>query len=388
MKALQFDRSIPKFAAARISSTLLSSSGVKVAPLQLLNTATPSLPTPEWVRVKPILSGICGSDLASISGHASRYFESMVSFPFVPGHEVVGTLEDGKRVVLEPALSCRVRGLSPLCDACLREDSGSCQFLRGGHIQPGLQTGYCASTGGGWGQEFVAHPTQLHEVPEHLSDGAAVIVEPTACAIHAVMDANLMPDDDVVVIGAGTLGLLTIAALKEFVAPRTIIATAKYPEQKQFAYELGATEVVDPNEVTRAVRRLRGAKMLGNYVTDGVDAVFDCVGNSGSIAQALEIAKPRGMVSLIGMPDNVSVNLTSLWHREIRLCGAYAYGREANGERTFDIAFRLVESAKLERLVSARYPIANYRDAIEHAANAGKRGAIKVVFDLQERQSS
>jgi threonine dehydrogenase-like Zn-dependent dehydrogenase len=386
MKALQFEKNLPKFAAARLSSTVLSSSGVRVAPLQLVNREPLPLPAPEGIRVKSLLSGICGSDLASISGHASRYFESMVSFPFIPGHEVVGIAEDGRRVVLEPALSCRVRGISPLCEACLRDDSGSCQYLRGGHLLPGLQTGYCASTGGGWGQEFVAHPSQLHNVPEYFSDEAAVIVEPTACAIHAVLSADLMTDNDVVVIGSGTLGLLTVAALKELVNPRTIMATAKYPQQKEFAYELGATEVIDPNEVTRAVRRLRGAKLIGNYVTDGVDAVFDCVGTSSSITQSFEVVKPRGTVSLIGMPDNVSLNLTSLWHREVRLCGSYAYGREANGERTFDIAMRLVEQAKLERLVSAHYSIANYRDAIDHAANAGSRGAIKVVFDLRERQ--
>jgi hypothetical protein len=79
----------------------------------------------------------------------------------------------------------------------------------------------------------------------------------------------------------------------------------------------------------------------------------------------------------------VSVELTGLWHKEIGLLGAYAYGVEEGGARTFDLAFELVASARLDRLVSAAYPLDRYRDAIDHAANAGSRGAVKVVFDLR-----
>jgi len=88
-------------------------------------------------------------------------------------------------------------------------------------------------------------------------------------------------------------------------------------------------------------------------------------------------------VVMVGMPGRVSVDLTGLWHKEIRLVGAYAYGVEESGERTFDLAFDLVTDADLGRLVSAAYPLDRYRDAIDHAANAGSRGAVKVAFDLR-----
>jgi hypothetical protein len=88
-------------------------------------------------------------------------------------------------------------------------------------------------------------------------------------------------------------------------------------------------------------------------------------------------------VVLVGMPGRVTVDLTGLWHKEIRLVGAYAYGVEEGGPRTFDLAFELVRDAGLARLVSAAYPLDRYRDAIDHAANAGSRGAVKVVFDLR-----
>jgi hypothetical protein len=87
------------------------------------------------------------------------------------------------------------------------------------------------------------------------------------------------------------------------------------------------------------------------------------------------------------MPAVVKLNLTTLWHRETELAGAYAYGTEtlADGSRrrTFDLAFALVRDAGLGRLVSATYPLTDYRAAIEHAANAGRRGAVKVAFDLR-----
>jgi hypothetical protein len=90
------------------------------------------------------------------------------------------------------------------------------------------------------------------------------------------------------------------------------------------------------------------------------------------------------------MPGNVTLDLTPLWHKEVALVGAYAYGQEAGGRRTFDLAFELVEAADLGRLVSAGYPLDRYREALEHAANAGSRGSVKIAFDLRnerERES-
>ena len=94
MKALLFERSLPRFAAARVAGAWAPGGGAKVGPLHLADVDPPELPGPGWRRITPILSGICGSDLATVDGRSSRYFEPIVSFPFVPGHELVGHLED------------------------------------------------------------------------------------------------------------------------------------------------------------------------------------------------------------------------------------------------------------------------------------------------------
>jgi threonine dehydrogenase-like Zn-dependent dehydrogenase len=337
--------------------------------------------------VRPTLAGICGSDLATVAGKSSRYFEPIVSFPFVPGHEIVGTTEDGARVVVEPVLGCAARAITPPCPACAGGSTGRCEHLTLGHLKPGLQTGYCADTGGGWSTALVAHASQIHPVPETLSDDGAVMVEPAACAVHAALRARVPAGGLVAVLGAGTLGLCVVAALRRFALPGTVIVGAKHPDQQAEARRLGADVAVAPEEVRRAVRRAARCLAVGERLSGGADVVLDCVGNGASIHEALAITRPGGRVVLVGMPGPERLDLAPLWQREIELVGAYAYGTEAlpdgRAARTFDLAFELAASADLGRLVSARYPLERYREAIEHAATAGSRGAVKIVFEPQ-----
>lgn len=402
MKALQFERNVPKYAAAMLAGALRPGAGAKVGPLRLADVDTPELPGPDWVHVKPRLAGICGSDLSTIDGSSSRYFDPIVSFPFTMGHEIVGDLIDPAngiteadgthRVVIEPVLGCVARNISPVCSYCAAGDLGNCVNIAFGDLQPGLQTGFCCDTGGGWSTTMVAHRSQLHAVPEGMSDEAAVMIEPTACAVHGALALTDNAAGEVVVIGSGTLGLLTIAALRHFERGSPIIAVAKHPEQRRLARELGADVVVEPDEIKRAVRRITGSMALGDgdivRLTGGVGNVIDCVGSSASLADALAITAPRGAITMVGMPGNVEVDLTPLWHKEIMLAGAYAYGREPREakRRTFEHAFELVQSADLGRLVSATYPLSRFTDAVNHAATAGRRGAVKIAFDLRSEK--
>ena len=398
MKALVFERDVPRFAAAKVLSKLAPSRAHGAGPLRLNERAPdPHLPGSDWVRLRPRLSGICGSDLATVQGTSSRYFEPIVSFPFVPGHEVVADTDDGARVVLEPVLGCVTRGISPVCGACAAGDLGRCERLTFGALRPGLQSGFCCDTGGGWSTAMVAHPSQLHVVPADMSDEAAAMVEPAACAIHAALAPGLLGGANsgtvASVIGAGTIGLLTICALMKYNPVQQLIVAARHPEQHQWARSFGATAIVDPSALTRTVRRATGSMAIGDgaieRLTGGCDVVFDCVGSNESISQALAVVRPGGRIVLVGMPATVTVDLTPLWHREVALIGAYAYGVEPSvgGRRTFDLALELAASANLGQLVSATYTLDRYDDAIAHAAAAGRRGAAKICFDLrQEKQ--
>lgn len=406
MKALIFERNLPRFAASRVASVLGSGRGAGVGPLHLADMDPPERPSEHWFHLRPLLSGICGSDLATLDGRSSRYFEDIVSFPFVPGHEVVGVLDGGgidhlgtalmpgARVVIEPVLGCAPRHVEPLCPRCSEGHTGLCSNLAYGDIAPGLQTGFCSDTGGGWSMAgLVAHASQIHAVPESFTDEDAVIVEPTACAVHAAVSGAISPGDTVAVIGAGTLGLATVAALHHVVRPQancTVLVGAKHPHQRRTAERLGADIVVPPDQLARAVRRHVGSLVLGGRLTGGADVVFDCVGSAESLAQALAMVRPRGRVVLVGMPGRVSVDLAPLWHRELTLVGAYAYGvesrssgsRPTDDRRTFEIALDVVAAADLGSLVSATYPLERFEEAIAHAGAAGRRGGVKVAFDL------
>ena len=448
MKALVFERVVPRFAAARVAATLRGSGrGAAVGPLRLLDQDPPATPGPDWIHVRPRLAGICGSDLATVDGATSRYFEDLVSFPFVPGHEILGvvepspgagasgsgsaagtgagdpgsagdgtaagraagasaagasaagssaagagawaSLQPGERVVVEPVLGCVPRALEPLCPACAAGDTGSCQHVAFGHLSPGLQIGYCTDTGGGWSTAgLVAHRSQLHRVPDTMSDEDAVMVEPTACAVHGALSAGIVGTDTVAVIGAGTLGLATVAAVRRLQAPSTLLVGARYAHQRSLAVELGADRAVPSVQLERTVRRATHSLRSAGQVTAGADVVFDCVGSVDSIAAALAMVRPRGRVVLVGMPGRVTLDLAGLWHRQVALTGAYAYGTETvdgTRRRTFDLAFDVAADAHLGRLVSARYPLERFTEALAHAGSAGSRGAVKIVFDLDQQ---
>ena len=386
MDALLFSRKEARYVAAMAAARVKPGAGASVGPLKLTQLDPPVLPGPGWEHVTTRLAGICGSDLATIDGRASRYFEALASFPFIPGHEVVAQRADGSRVVLEPVLGPETRGEVPAWPGAGQADGNDYGHLTAGLLEPGLQTGSCASTGGGWSQMFAAHDSQLHVVDEHLSDESAVMIEPTAAGIHAVLRGNVPDGGTVAVIGAGTMGLTAIAALRRYTKVDAVVVAARYPHQHQAARLLGADLTVVPDELGRAIRRAAGTRVVGSTLGSGVDVTIDAVGSSSSLTDAIGFTRPRGRVVLLGMPNQVDMNLTALWHRETELVGAYCYGTEhGHGDKhTFELAADMVGDLDLGQLVSEVFPLAKYQTAIEHAAQAGPRGLIKIAFDLRE----
>ena len=385
MDALLFPRKEVRYVAAMAASRIKPGAGASVGPLKLTQLDPPDLPGPGWEHATTRLAGICGSDLSTIDGRASRYFEALASFPFIPGHEVVADRADGSRVVLEPVLGPETRGEVPAWPGAAQADGNDYGHLTAGVLEPGLQTGSCASTGGGWSEIFAAHESQLHVVAEALSDESAVMIEPTAAGIHAVLRGNVPDGGTVAVIGAGTMGLTAIAALRRYTKVDAIVVAARYPHQHQAARLLGADLTVVPDELGRAIRRAAGTRVVGSTLGSGVDVTIDAVGSSSSLTDAIGFTRPRGRIVLLGMPNQVDMNLTALWHRETELVGAYCYGTEhGHGDKhTFELAAEMVGDLNLGQLVSELYPLADYQAAIEHAAQAGPRGLIKVAFDLR-----
>jgi threonine dehydrogenase-like Zn-dependent dehydrogenase len=395
--SLELYRSVARYLAARAVADRVP--GLVAGPLAPLRLASKPDPTPlgeGWVLLKPRLSGICGSDLATISGRSSFYFSPLVSLPFVLGHELVGEVAEdqdglakGTRVVLDPVLGCEARGLEP-CAGCAGGRKGRCDRVTTGHVSPGLQTGYCADTGGGWSRLMQAHRSQLVPVPDDVPDEVAVLLEPLACATHAALRAELEPDAEVLVVGAGTVGLLTLAALRAYTKAGRVTAVAKHPRQRELALKLGAHDVVEPSEAVRAVRRATGSIRLRPergmpFLLGGVDVAFDCVGSRGSLDLSLRATRAGGRVLLSGIPTG-GADLTPVWFRELELVGAYTTAIEdLDGEprSSFDLAIELTRRAPLGGLVGATYPLHRWREAVDHAMSAGRLGTVKVAFAPQ-----
>ncbi|WP_166395799.1 zinc-binding dehydrogenase [Rubrobacter marinus] len=194
-----------------------------------------------------------------------------------------------------------------------------------------------------------------------------------------------------VVLGAGNIGLFTVAALRRLTEAGRILVVAKHERQRGEALRLGADEVFHPGEVYGALPEALGATVhkpeLGKpVVLGGAERVFECVGSPGTIEDATRLCAPSGEVMLVGMPGaRSSLDLTPLWHGEVRLTGAYAYGIEERlGEepiKSFELALRMAPEIKLDSLVGPRFRLREYREAIAAARASGRRGHVKVVFD-------
>lgn len=396
MLALEMYRSPAKYLAAKaVGSRIPAVLTGPAAPLRLVTIAEPRSDRAGWARVRPILSGICGSDLGMVTSHTALYFSALVSMPFVPGHEIVGELLDdcddlpkGTRVVLDPVLTCAARGVEA-CAGCASGATNRCDRITVGHLSPGLQTGFCQDTGGGWGSQVVAHRSQLYAVPEALSDERAVLVEPLACAVHTALRAAVDPGQSVLVSGAGAVGLFTTLALRELTQAGRITVVAKHARQRELARAFGASDVVAPDEVFRGVRRATGAFRLSpdlnsrEFLLGGVDVAIDAVGSRDSIDTVLRVTKAGGKVVLSGMPT-AGADLSPVWFRELDLLGTYASARqEPTGRPAFETALELAAKAPLDDVVGAAYPLYRWREALDHAQSAGRLGTVKVAFDVR-----
>jgi threonine dehydrogenase-like Zn-dependent dehydrogenase len=395
MRAIQYVRSVPRYLAVRSLGRWWEGAATsRLAPVRLARIAEPRLPGPRWARVRPRLAGVCGSDLATVTASGSTYFAPFTSTPFVLGHEVVGEVIEtgsevervrtGERVALFPPLHCEVRGIAEKCAACRTGMVGHCTNVARGAIAAGIQTGYCRDTGGGWGESLVAHETQLFPLPEGLSDRAAVLVEPLACCLHAVERAVVPNGATVLLLGAGSIGALTLAALRATARPGRILAVAKYPHQARAVGELGADTVVRAGSGMREeLGSALGAELYRPEigpptVLGGADVTFDCVGSGRTIDDAMRFTRARGAVIVVGMPGVAQdVDWTAMWHKELTLRGSYTSNPTAFA-RAIDLALAMDE--RLAEMVGAVYELEAWRDALGAALDTGRSGVLKTAF--------
>ena len=372
--------------------------------LALRDYAIPQLRGPDWVRLRPQLAGICGSDLTLLTGRASPILSPFASFPAILGHEVVALVEEagsatgfqaGERVVVDPVISCALRGLDP-CPACRDGLPALCLHAADGNLSPGMLIGYCHDLPGGWSTSMLAHASQLHRVPDAVSDEAAVLAEPLACGLHAVLAAAPEPGQQVLVVGGGTIGLGVVMALRQMHPAADITVVVRHRLQASLAERLGATRLVvdrhgdGPQRSAVAVTgAIRHRPIVGAPVyTGGFDLVYDCVGSAASIDASLRAAAAQGRLVVLGTAGELQrLDLTLVWARELRIIGSYVYGREPSlpgAPHTIDHLLSLLAAPgapPVGELVTHRFELEDWREAMGAALGRGRHASVKVAFD-------
>ncbi len=373
----------------------------------------PQLPGEDWVLVRTVMGGICGSDVAILAQKQppNSILQAFTSFPLVLGHENVAIVEEtgpavdsswvGKRVCVEPTLCCEPRGIEPLCPRCRAGQFGACDNFASDEgsakLPPGTSIGYNSRTGGSFGEYFVAHKSQLVEVPDQLSDEQAVLTDPLACSLHAVLKTDYASAKRILVYGGGVLGLGIITSLRAvgFAGEIHVIERAGYLEP--VARRLGADEFVrlpdDAKQRFETVAELTGGKVhavrFGNYMlSGGYDVVFDCVGSPQAINECLKWSCNRGQVVMVATGHGGKLDITPLWFSELTFSGSYGRSIETFAGRrlgTYQLVHELMVNGKLDvrGFLTHTFGLKNYRRAFETAMNKGRHEAIKVAFDFR-----
>jgi len=242
-------------------------------------------PGPGEVQVRVGAVGVCGSDLHAYSEGAVGSTPNV--YPMVLGHEPAGTivktgpgvtgLAQGDRGALEPALYCYH------CEFCMRGQHNVCaniRFLSSPH-NPGFF------------RELINLPaSSFLPIPAGMSLSHATLIEPLAVAMHSLRLASFQLGETVAVIGAGPIGLLTIAALKAAGAAR-IWAVEPLAHRRALARNLGADVALEPAEAAREILRQTGQR--------GVDCAMDCAAKEHTFNQAVQVVRNAGRVALTGI---------------------------------------------------------------------------------------
>ncbi|MEX2282295.1 MAG: zinc-binding dehydrogenase [Gemmatimonadota bacterium] len=378
------------------------SAGLALSPFGCVSmdeVAAPAMPGPEWVRVETSLSGICGSDLAAVTAHDSFTLEPFGAYPFTFGHENVGRVAEvgssagpwktGDRVVVNPMLACRQRGLQA-CAACARGEYGLCRRTRDGALGTGPMIGYCPTVGGGWSRNFVAHESQLHRA-DGLADDVAVLTDPFASALRPVLLHPPAEDDVVLVIGVGSIGALTIRALRMTGWRGPIAVVARHAFQQELAERAGADTILKGKAALYAwAEQLPEARayrptLAPRFVEGGPSLVYDTVGTSASIGDALALTREGGRIVLVGAAAKVSVDWTRVWYRQLTVAGVFAYGHVPIGGRQRDIYDHSLDLMRGDGftelgLVTHIFDLEDYRAALAAALDKNGHRSIKVVF--------
>ena len=405
MRAIFVDKDIPRMLGVKALKPLWR--GVvysRLSSARFADLGDPDLPGPRWVRMQNLMCGICGSDLSLLQVEAAPDI-APAALPgnqrFYLGHEVVSVVTEagpgvtrfkiGDRVVMDSRFQgahCLSQEIDPPCRHC-RE--GNYQLCENASANIGPR-----GVGGGWGDGYTAHETEVYPVPDDISDEQAMMIEPLSVGVRAALRRLPGPDEQVLVLGAGVIGLTVVQAVRALSPQAQIIVLARYEHQAEMARRLGADVIIGrDDDLYQATADITGAKLYtgmfnNRMLLGGFDVVYDCVGSAQTTTDSLRLARAGGAVVMVGIKfASLKADLTPVWYQEVDLLGTYAHGMEVwQGQRrhTYDIVIELLRAGRLQAtpLITHRFPLEQWQEAIRTSQDK-RTGAIKVAFDYRAK---
>jgi threonine dehydrogenase-like Zn-dependent dehydrogenase len=381
----------------------------------------PTIEHPNQVKVRTLLGGICGTDLNMIGLRMSTFASILANQerPIPMGHELVGEvcevgekvsgLKAGDRVVYCPIAGCKAFGFKA-CRSCEKGDFESCGSLAGsgdGSEREKMFGGrgcFGGYGGGGYCERMVGFESQFFRVHPDISDEAAVLAEPLAVGVHAAARHLPSSREKVVIMGAGIVGLMVIAALRALGSKCRIITAARYPFQAEAAMALGSNETVVEKKRDDFYEKIADMTdgALFKPITGkravfgglGPDVIIDCVGTESSIEDSLHLVRSNGKIVMVG--ESYSRTRRVDWalqaYKEIEVAGASMYGMEPHrGKKlhAFDLSLNFLkrhadhDPERFPGLVTHTYRIDEYRKALDSARHKSANRAVKIAFDYR-----
>ncbi|KAJ0099598.1 hypothetical protein Patl1_20047 [Pistacia atlantica] len=355
--------------------------------------------------------GICGSDVHYLK--TMRCADFVVKEPMVIGHECAGIIEEvgnevktlvpGDRVALEPGISCwrcnlckegrynlcpemKFFATPPVHGSLANQVNENATFLTIDiHVGKAIKVKTVAFAFCIWVLcddysvhfwHIVVHPADLcFKLPENVSLEEGAMCEPLSVGVHACRRANIGPETNVLIMGAGPIGLVTLLAARAFGAPRIVIVDVD-DYRLSVAKDLGADDIVKVSinlqDVAEEVAQIH--KAMGR-----VDVSFDCAGFNKTMSTALSATHAGGKVCLVGMGHlEMTVPLTPAAAREVDVIGIFRY------KNTWPLCLEFIRSGKIDvkPLITHRFGFS--QKEVEEAFETSARGgtAIKVMFNL------
>jgi threonine dehydrogenase-like Zn-dependent dehydrogenase len=404
VRTVYWEKDIPKLVASHLLHRIWP--GViwsPLSPVYVKDIPDPGLPGPRWLRVRNRQCGICATDLSIL--HTKPSVDIAVApIPSTDriylGHELVGEVVElgpgvtryrvGDRVAMEARYTgspnCYTQEIDPPCRHCAAGQTRLCENKALGRAPQGV--------GGGWSDSLIAHESEVWPVPQDLNDDQASLIEPSAVALHAVLRRPPQPGEQVLIIGAGIIGLLVLQAARIVSPQAKITVLARHAHQAEMARRLGAQQVTaEKDGAYDRMAEITGARhyrfpLNRGMLLGGFEVVYDCVGKAHTIVDGLRWARAGGTFVLVGIAfESLKVDLSPTWYQEVDLLGSQTFGLEDwRGRRahTFDLVIEMMQEGALRHdgLITHRFPLAQLRRAVAVAQDR-RGGAIKVTLDCR-----